>query len=606
MLDLKTELSSLWRPDTDAFTELTPNARIVLEKRYLRRNERGELIETPREIFQRVAEAVAMAELNYDPEADTKAIADKFYRIMAGLLFLPNSPALLNAGTGSGQLAGSVVLSVEDSIASIFDTVKTAALVHQGGSGIGFNFSHVRPKGEQVGGRLDVALGPVALIDILSRATQPIRQGGIRRGCNSVALSVDHPDILEFIRAKSDQTSLANFYTCTLVTDDFMETVKTGRDYPLINPRTNEPVRWLNARNVFDQIVDQAWHSGDPGLIFIDRINEDNPTPHLGRIEHVSGCGEQPLLPNEFSHLGSINLSRMLKVDGDGLIIDFDKLQYVAATAVRFLDDALDVTRYPTPETMLATLRTRKIGLGVMGFADMLFQMRIPYDSEAAIGVAHQVIEFIEEEAHRASRELALERGSFPAFKGSIYDVHGASPIRNAACTTIAPTGTISLIAGCTCGIEPAFGTVFVRNAFKGEHQLLDINPHFEDAVRRSGVLSLDLLQRLVRHDYLGDQADVPEEIRRIFVTAHEVSPEWHVRMQAAFQEFTDAAVSKTVNLPASATREDLFGIFLQAYESRLKGITVYRDDSRASQPFCTGETGIKLVRAYHESRIVA
>jgi ribonucleoside-diphosphate reductase alpha chain len=599
MIDIKTES----RLNAGSGPDLTPNARLVLEKRYLRRNGRGELIESPDEMFRRVADAVASAELNYDPQTDIETVAENFYTVMAGLLFLPNSPTLLNAGTGTGQLAGSVVLPVEDSLSAIFDTVKTAALVHQGGSGIGFNFSPVRPKGDQAGGRLDVAFGPVAMIDILSRATQHIRQGGIRRGCNSVALSIDHPDILEFIRAKADQTSLANFYTCIAVTDDFIERVKSGRDYPLINPRTAEPVRWLKARAVFDQIVDQAWLTGDPGLVFIDRINRDNPTPHLGSIEHVSGCGEQPLLPFEFCHLGSINLSRMLRAEGDGLVIAYDKLQQVVATAVRFLDNAIDITRYPTTDTLIATRRTRKIGLGVMGFADMLFQLRIPYNSAAALEMARQVMAFIQREAHEASRALARHRGPFPAYPSSTYDIPGAGSMRNAACTTVAPTGTISLIAGCSCGIEPAFGTVFVRNAFRGEHHLLDVNSHFERAAREAGVFSLDLLERLVRHNHLGDQPDVPEDIRRVFVTAHRVNPEWHVSMQAAFQAFTDSAVSKTVNLPASATREELYAIFMQAYESGLKGITIYRDQSRASQPFCTGDIGVRLVKSYFESK---
>lgn len=579
---------------------LTPNARIVLEKRYLQRNSLGEIIETSEQMFRRVAGAVAEAELNYSPSADIDAVAEQFYKAMTGLLFLPNSPALLNAGTGRGQLAGSVVLPVEDSLTSIFDTLKTTALVHQGGSGIGFNFSNIRPRDDEAGGRLDVAFGPVALIDIFSKATINIRQGGIRRGCNSVMLNVDHPDILEFIRAKSDPASLANFYTCIAVTDDFIEKVKAGNDYLQVNPRTGEPVGRLNARDVFEQIVDQAWLTGDPGLIFIDRINGDNPVPQLGNIDHMSGCGEQPLMPHEFSHLGSINLSRMVECARDESVIDWDKLQRTVATAVRFLDDAIDITHYPTPETEKATKHTRKIGLGVMGFADMLFQLRIPYDSEAALSVAERAMAFIQEQAHIASRNLARQRGAFPVFKGSVYDGFGSGLMRNATCTTIAPTGTISLIAGCSCGIEPVFATVFVRNAFRGEHHLLDVNPHFEKVARDAGIFSLDLLERLIKHNHVDEQSDIPEDIRKVFVTAHCVSPEWHIRMQAAFQGFTDSAVSKTVNLPANATREDLFDIFIQAYDSGLKGITVYRDQSRSGQPFCTGDVGIELVRTHY------
>jgi ribonucleoside-diphosphate reductase alpha chain len=604
MLDLKTERSAQYWCQKDYLSPvLTPNARLVLEKRYLRRNEHGEIIETPEEMFRRVAEAVALVELDYNPQANIDAIAEVFYRAMAKLEFLPNSPTLLNAGTGSGQLAGSVVLPVDDSLSSIFDAVKTAALVHQGGSGIGFNFSNIRPKGDDVNGHREVALGPVPVIDIFSKATVHIRQGGIRRGCNSVMLNVNHPDILEFIRAKSDPNTFPNFYTCIAVTDDFIQRVRTGADYPLINPRTGDIVRWLNAKEVFDQIVDQAWRSGDPGLVFIDRINRDNPTPHLGRIEHVSGCGEQPLLPHEFCHLGSINLARMLKNKDNQLILDFEKLMKTIGLAVKFLDDSIDLTRYPNLETETATRFTRKIGLGVMGFADMLFQMRVAYDSEDALEIGRQVMGFIQTEAHKASRELALKRGPFPAFKGSLYDFSGAVPIRNAACTTIAPTGTISLIAGCTSGIEPAFSTIFVRNAFKGEHLLLEVNPYFEKAAREMGIFSLELLEGLVRHHLLSKQKDVPEDIRRVFVTAHEVHPTWHVKMQAAFQDSTDSAVSKTVNLPVSANREDLIAIFLLAHQVGLKGITVYRDQSRPLQPFCTGNNGIELVKAFYESQ---
>ena len=603
MLEVKPPfLSSVPEISSVCVAELNSNAKVVLEKRYLRRNEEGEIIESPDEMFRRVASAVASAELVYNRHSDVNRVAEAFYHVMAELLFLPNSPALLNAGTGSGQLAGSVVLPVEDSLDSIFDTVKTAALVHQGGSGIGFNFSNVRPRGERVGNHLDVALGPVALIDVFSNATQYIRQGGIRRGCNSVALEVDHPDILDFIRAKSNQASYSNFYTCVMVTDDFMEKVKSDKQYPLINPLTNKVTQWLDARAVFDQIIDQAWLSGDPGLIFIERVNRDNPTPYLGAIKHVSGCGEQPLLPNEFCHLGSINLSKMLKSVDEELKIDYSKLQKIISLAVRFLDNTIDITEYPTPETRAATLRTRKIGLGVMGFADMLFQLQIPYDSEAALEIARKVMGFIQSEAKRASQELAQERGSFPAFQSDTDDCGDADPIRNAVRTTIAPTGTISLIAGCSCGIEPVFATVFIRNAFRGEHHLLDINPHFEKAVRSEGIFSLDLFNRLVCNNQLVDQKDVPESIRNVFVTAHQVSPDWHVKMQAAFQDFTDSAVSKTVNLPSTASRDDLYNIFVQAYDSGLKGITVYRDQSRALQPFCTGVVGKTLIEEYFKN----
>jgi ribonucleoside-diphosphate reductase alpha chain len=569
-----------------------------LEKRYLRRDSRGEVVETPAELFRRVADAVASAERKYASDTSVRYIADEFYRIMSGLLFLPNSPTLLNAGTTSGQLSACFVLPVEDSIEAIFEAVKYTAQIHKSGGGTGFSFAHVRPVGDDVDGRADAATGPVALIDVFSKAADYVRQGGIRRGCNSVVLPVDHPDIMDFIKAKADPLSLTNFYISVAVTDDFMRRVGTGQDYPLINPRNGQITGWLNAGAVFDRIVDQAWSTGDPGFVFIDQINRTNPTPHLGRIEIISGCGEQTLLPYESCNLGSINLAKMVKLDNNRTVVDFDTLKDVVSLAVRFLDNVIDVNKFPISRIEEMTKRTRKIGLGVMGFADMLYQMGIPYNSESAVKIARDVMSFVKDEAHRTSRLLARERGPFPAFKGSIYDREGLEPMRNAACTTVAPTGTLSIIAGCSSGIEPVFAGVFVRNILDGEN-LLEVNPHFEKAVKDAGVYSEELLARLVKCNHLHDQHDVPEEIRKIFVTAHQVSPEWHVKIQAAFQEFTDNAVSKTVNFARQATREELASVFRMAYESGLKGITVYRDDSRELQPLCTGDTGIELVKAY-------
>ena len=587
---------------SDSLLNLTSNALRVLEKRYLRRDSRGDVIETPAEMFRRVADAVASAERKYSSDTSVRHIADEFYRIMTELLFLPNSPTLLNAGTTSGQLSACFVLPVEDSIEAIFDAVKYTALIHKSGGGTGFSFAHVRPVGDDVDGRVDAATGPVALIDVFSKAADYVRQGGIRRGCNSVVLPVDHPDIMDFIKAKADPLSLTNFYISVAVTDDFMRRVETGQDYPLINPRNGEIAGWLNASAVFDRIVDQAWSTGDPGFVFIDQINRANPTPYLGRIEIISGCGEQTLLPYESCNLGSINLAKMVRSNSTGMSVDYETLGEVVSLAVRFLDNVIDVNKFPISKIEEMTKRTRKIGLGVMGFADMLYQMGIPYNSEAAVAVARDVMKFVKEEAHRTSRQLAKERGPFPAFKGSIYDREDLEPMRNAACTTVAPTGTLSIIAGCSSGIEPVFAGVFVRNILDGEN-LLEVNPHFEKAARQAGVYTEELLTRLVKCNHLHEQADVPEVIRRVFVTAHQVSPEWHVKIQAAFQEFTDNAVSKTVNFARQATREELASVFKMAYESGLKGITVYRDDSRELQPLCTGDTGIELVKAYFRKR---
>lgn len=585
-------------PVLDSLLNLTPNALRVLEKRYLRRDSKGEVVETPAEMFRRVADAVAAAERKYSTDTCVRSIADEFYRIMTSLQFLPNSPTLLNAGTTSGQLSACFVLPVEDSIEAIFDAVKYTALIHKSGGGTGFSFAHVRPIGDMVDGRIEAATGPVALIDVFSKAADYVRQGGIRRGCNSVVLPVDHPDIMDFIKAKADPLSLTNFNISIAVTDDFMRRVKSGQDYPLINPRNGQLTGWLNAAAVFDRIVDQAWTTGDPGFVFIDQINAANPTPQLGRIEIISGCGEQTLLPYESCNLGSINLARMVKNEGDKVTIDFDILEDVVPLAVRFLDNVIDVNKFPITKIEEMTKRTRKIGLGVMGFADMLYQMGIPYNSDKAVSTARQVMQFIRDKAHETSRQLAKERGAFPAFKGSIFDVEGGDSIRNAACTTVAPTGTLSIIAGCSSGIEPVFAAVFVRNILDGEN-LLEVNSHFEKAASDAGVCSLDLLHRLVKCNHLHEQTDVPEYIRDIFVTAHQVSPEWHVKIQAAFQEFTDNAVSKTVNFPKKATRQDIASVFEMAYEFGLKGITVYRDDSRELQPLCTGDAGIELVKSY-------
>jgi ribonucleoside-diphosphate reductase alpha chain len=579
----------------EARLSLSPNGMRVLEKRYLRRNTKGEIIETPSGMFRRVSEAVASAESLYDPGTDTAAMVDEFYKVMSALEFLPNSPTLLNAGTEAGQLSSCFVLPVPDSVEEIFDAVKYTALIHKSGGGIGFNVSHIRPKGSAVGDHLDTAGGPVALVHVFAGAADYIRQGGVRRGCNSVVLSVDHPDILDFIKAKNNPLALTNFYNSVSVSDGFMTRVKEGKDYPLIDPYTGRTARYLDAREVFNHIVDQAWRTGDPGLVFTDRVNWDNPTPNLGRLETITGCGEQALSDYESCNLGSINLVKMLKRTDDGLAIDYNKIARIVPVAVRFLDNVIDINRFPIPAIEQATKRTRKIGLGIMGFADMLIRLGIPYNSTKAITVAEEVMKFITGLAHEASHQLALERGVFPAWRGSVHEARGI-PMRNASCTTIAPTGTLSIIAGVSSGIEPIFASVFVRNILDGEN-LLEINPYFEEVARERGFFNQELMEQLVLTNHLYRRTEIPEDVRRVFVTAHRVSPDWHVRIQAAFQRHTDNAVSKTVNFPKSATREDIAKVFTMAFEQGLKGITVYRDNSRELQPLCTSDTGLQLVR---------
>jgi ribonucleoside-diphosphate reductase alpha chain len=576
--------------------KLSRNALFILEKRYLKKDEQGKIIETPQALFRRVAQAVAAAELIYNPAADIGPWVNKFYGLMSSLEFLPNSPTLLNAGAEPGQLSSCFALPVEDSIDSIFETVKNTALVHKSGGGTGFNFSRLRPRGDRVGSMAGIAGGPVSFLNIFSTTADSIKQGGIRRGCNLALLNVSHPDVVEFIVAKQDQNALTNFYLSVVVTAAFMQAVKDGGDYDIVNPRTNQVTARLNAREVFDLIVKQTWQTGDPGIIFIDRIEGDNPTPHLGKISAVSGCGEQPLLPYESCNLGSINLVKMLKSAGRNVKIDFAKLARTTKLAVRFLDNVIDVSSFPVAQTEQAARNTRKIGLGVMGFADMLIQLGIPYDSEEAPGVAGDVMRFINEEAHKASVALAAERGVFPAFEGADSDTANGYRLRNATCTTIAPSGTISLIAGCSSGIEPVYAMVMLRRLQDGS-QLLEVNPHFLQLAKEYGFYSEELMEKLACQARLDTIESVPENIKRLLVTATEIKPEWHIRMQAAFQRHTDNGVSKTVNLPQQATRKDIARAYMMAYEEGLKGITIYRDKSRRRQPLCASRAGLQLMR---------
>jgi len=569
---------------------LTENARHVLERRYLKKDKQGNIVETAEEMFHRVARAIAAAETAFDAQADVDACEAEFYDLMTSLKFLPNSPTLMNAGRDLGQLSACFVLPVDDDMTSIFDAVKYTALIHQSGGGTGFSFSRLRPESDRVGSTGGVASGPISFMKVFDSATDVIKQGGMRRGANMAILRVDHPDIKNFITAKEDMVSLTNFNLSVALTDRFMEALKGGTDYDLINPRTKEVDGTLNAPEVFKMIVDNAWATGDPGVVFIDEINRGNPTPALGEIESTNPCGEQPLLPFESCNLGSVNLALMLKEHDGNQVLDETELKRVVTAAVRFLDNVIEVNNFPLDQIRDMTRQTRKIGLGVMGFADMLLQMGIPYNSEAALDEAKHVMQIVQVTAGKASEELAGQRGVFPAWDGSIYNEPPRNvKMRNATRTTIAPTGTLSLIAGCSSGIEPLFALSFTRNILDGA-QLVEVNPVFEAAAQGGGYYSDDLMQRLAAGEHLEDIDGVPDEVKRVFVTAHQISPEWHINMQAAFQSQTNNAVSKTINFPADATRDDIAKAYRMSHEEGLKGVTIYRDGCRAGQVLTTGK----------------
>ncbi len=580
------------RKVTDAPTEipidlpdpmLSENAITILERRYLKKDSSGKPTEEAREMFWRVARTIASNEIKYNTKADVDSFTRELYQTISRFDFVPNSPTLMNAGRKLGQLSACFVLPVDDSMEGIFDAVKNAAMVHKSGGGTGFSFSRIRPKSSHVASTAGTASGPVSFMWVFNAATETIKQGGTRRGANMGILRIDHPDILEFIECKKDMVSITNFNISVAITDSFMEAVKTGEPYDLIAPHNGEVTGQLDARETYDLIAKNAWFNGDPGMVFIDEINRHERTPKLGTVEATNPCGEQPLLPYESCNLGSINLNNMIT---DDLEIDWTRMKLAIRKAVRFLDNIIDLNKYPIEKIREMTHANRRIGLGLMGFADMLYALNIPYDSEEGLEMARKVMKYIQDEGRQMSNELAVERGTFPNFGSSTLE----KPTRNSTVTTIAPTGTISMIADVSSGIEPNFALCYVKRVMDDD-RLLYVNRRFEEAARNGGWYSQELMDKIADGAHLDDLEEIPIEDRQIFRTAHDISPEWHIRMQAAFQEYTDNAVSKTINFPNEATVQDVKNAFMSAWELKCKGITIYRDGSRDVQVMNVGDS---------------
>ncbi len=586
--------------------QLSDNAITVLERRYLIKDDQGRPTEQPEDLFWRVARTIAQADAAYGASPGAvEAVAETFYELMATRVWMPNSPTLMNAGRPLGQLSACFVLPVEDALSTgesgIYDTLRDMALVHQSGGGTGFGFSRIRPKNDVVRSTMGVASGPVSFMSLYDASTEVVKQGGTRRGANMGILRVDHPDILEFITCKDDITKITNFNISVAVTDEFMRAVEEDREYDLVHPRSGKVVGQLDAREVFDKIVHGAWKTGEPGVFFIDQANRYNPVPHLGSYEATNPCGEQPLLPYDVCNLGSINVGVFVR-DGE---VDWEGLRRAVHLCTHFLDNVIDVNKYPLPEITDLAHRIRRVGLGIMGWADFLMRLGVPYDSEEAIEWARRLMRFVDEEAKVESERLAEERGVFPEWEESIWGpdetcarnaegkrVRPMRRLRNCNLTTVAPTGTISIIAGCSSGIEPLFAVAFMRN--QASVLMPDVNEDFVAVARREGWYSEELVNRIAAEGHI-EFPEVPERWKRVFVTAHDVTPEWHIRMQGAFQEHTDSAISKTCNFPHSATEGDVRHIYEQAYELGCKGVTVYRDGSREGQVLSTGKTAQRV-----------
>ena len=584
-----------------AIEEISKNALTVLEKRYLGKDENGNVLESVEDMFRRVSDTIAAVDANYDTSTNTRAQSDEFYELMTDLKFLPNSPTLMNAGRALGQLSACFVLPVEDSMEGIFDSVKNAALIHKSGGGTGFSFSRLRQSGSAVRSTGGVASGPVSFMKVFNAATEAVKQGGTRRGANMGVLRIDHPDILDFINCKANNSEITNFNISVGITEAFMEAVEKQSDYDLIDPKTKQAVGHLSAEKVFDMIVDHAWRNGEPGIIFLDRLNRDNVTPSQGEIESTNPCGEQPLLPYESCNLGSINLVKMLRKTLTGYELDFRLLGETVEKAVHFLDNVIDANNYPLEKISETTRASRKIGLGVMGWADALLMQGIPYNSDEAVELAERVMRYINNTGHAASARLAEKRGTFPLF--SVSTLKDGPAMRNATVSTIAPTGTLSIIGGCSSGVEPVFAYAFIRNIMDGT-EMIEVNPVLMAKLKELGLYNDDVLKKIASEGTIAHCEEIPEEVRRVFVCSHDIKPIDHIKMQAAFQKYTDNAVSKTVNFPKEATRNEVRVVYLLAYKEGCKGVTIYRDGSREEQVLNIGKVNREgaPIQSVHQS----